>query len=623
MTSQQDSPPLDIDESMFGVNGEDLFNRVRERMGWTDQYLEEINDPHHPLLKDIDRMVMALEMMRAQDREITIVPDFDTDGICAGTILYAGLSEMGVKTNLHVPDYHLGHEIQPSVIETVMGQFPRTAAIITCDAGTNSRDALTYANHIGLLTFVTDHHVEEGKSLAHILINPNRGDETYPNKEICGAHVAYQLVERYASVYHPDALSSITWLKTFAGIGTVADVMGLVYENRDLVREALMFTRLLIATPEPSYTPRKKSRYEEPDEFDGLSLDIDRTPTLLSMLRSQNHHPVYMRAFEGMNLLLQAIGATHDRVDEQLYGFSVAPAFNATRRVDGDYTTGFAVFTADTLEEQKEAAERLVEYNETRKQQVREILSDIMNSDQPWAPYVFVTDALPGMLGLIAQNLMLMHGHPVAVVHIHDDGSCSGSMRSPTWFPIIEQLASVGNPKMGAQGHEFACGVHAPSPSDLCDALAYLVPKQRDAVIAQQGILIHDDPAALTLGLSADADAPLDEIQAITQYMDYVKKLAPFGHGFPAPPVDMVINLAMCSINTLGNDNQHLKITTPEGVALLWWNRADAAPGLTERKNSKDIKDTTCRFRVTLGLNTFAGRTTLQGIIDHEVEDMG
>lgn len=83
MTSQQDSPPLDIDESMFGISGEDLFNRVRERMGWTDQYLKEINNHQHPLLKDIDRMVMALEMMRAQDQEITIVPDFDTDGICA------------------------------------------------------------------------------------------------------------------------------------------------------------------------------------------------------------------------------------------------------------------------------------------------------------------------------------------------------------------------------------------------------------------------------------------------------------------------------------------------------------------------------------------------------------
>lgn len=615
------TPPLDIDESMFEVSGLELFNRVRERMGWTDQYLKSINDAQHPLLKDIDQMVMALEILRSTDKEITIVPDFDTDGICAGMILYAGLNEIGLTTNLHVPDYHLGHEIQPSVISTVKQQFPGTEAVITCDAGTNSRDALAYADNIGLITLVTDHHVEESKSLAHILVNPNRIDETYPNREICGAHVAYQVVERYASLYHPDKLSAITWLKVFAGIGTVADVMSLVYENRDLVREALMFTRLLIATPEPEPTYTwVKSKYEEPDEFDGKDIPIDRTPTLLAMLRSQNHHPVYMRAFEGLSMLLEELGTTHERVDEQLYGFSIAPAFNATRRVDGDYRTGFAVFTANTPDEQRAAAQRLVEYNLQRKTQVQKILGEILESDQPWAPYVFPTDALPGMLGLIAQNLMLMHGHPVAVVCIHADGSCSGSMRSPTWFPVIEQLSSLQDPTIGAQGHEFACGVHAPSPQALCNALATLVPKRRDEIIAETGVLIHSDPAALVLGTSSDADAPLHEIKAITQYMGAVRELAPFGHGFPAPPVDMVINLATCSIHTMGDQKQHLKIITPEGVALLWWNRSDLAPLLSERKNSIDPADTMYRLRVTLNLNTFAGRTTLQGIIDHEVE---
>lgn len=619
MTNQ--SPPLDIDESMFEVSGQDLFNRVRERMGWTDQYLAEINSPEHPLLKDIDQMVMALEILRASDKEITIVPDFDTDGICAGMILYAGLNEIGLRTNLHVPDYHLGHEIQPTVIDAVRQQFPNTSAIITCDAGTNSTAALTHANNLGLITLVTDHHVEEVKSLAHILVNPNRIDETYPNREICGAHVAYQVVERYASLYQPGTLSAIGWLKVFAGIGTVADVMSLVYENRDLVREALMFTRLLIPTPEPAPTYKKvRSKYEEPDEFDDIDFTIDRTPTLLSMLRSQNHHPVYMRAFEGLTMLLEELGTTHERVDEQLYGFSVAPAFNATRRVDGDYRTGFAVFTADTPDEQQAAAQQLVEYNLQRKTQVREILGEILESDQPWAPYVFPTDALPGMLGLIAQNLMLMHGHPVAVVRIHADGSCSGSMRSPTWFPVIEQLSSLGDPRIGAQGHEFACGVHAPSPQALHDALATLVPKRRDEVIAETGILVHSDPAALVLGTSSDADAPLQEIKAITQYMSAVKELAPFGHGFPAPPVDMVINLATCSIHTMGDQKQHLKIITPEGVALLWWNRSDLAPLLSDRKSSINPADTMCRLRVTLSLNTFAGRTTLQGIVDHEVE---
>ena len=621
MESKTVSPPLDIDESMFEIDGLELFTRVRERMGWTDQYLKSINSPEHPLLKDIDQMSMALEILRTSDKEITIVPDFDTDGICAGMILYAGLNEIGLTTNLHIPDYHLGHEIQPTVIDAVRQQFPNTSAIITCDAGTNSTAALNHANDIGLITLVTDHHVEEAKSLAHILVNPNRLDETYPNREICGAHVAYQVVERYASLYRPGALSAITWLKTFAGIGTVADVMGLVYENRDLVREALMFTRLLTTTPEPAPTYKKvKSKYEEPDEFDDIDITIDKTPTLLSMLRSQNHHPVYMRAFEGLAMLLEELGTTHERVDEQLYGFSVAPAFNATRRVDGDYRTGFAVFTADTPDEQRAAAQRLVEYNVQRKTQVRMILSEILESDQPWAPYVFPTDALPGMLGLIAQNLMLMHGHPVAVVRIHADKSCSGSMRSPTWFPVIEQLSSLGDPNIGAQGHEFACGVHAPSPQALHDALATLVPKRRDEVIAETGILVHSDPAALVLGTSPDADAPLHEIKAITQYMSAVKELAPFGHGFPAPPVDMVINLVTCSIHTMGDQKQHLKIITPEGVALLWWNRSDLAPLLNERKSSIDPADTVCRLRVTLSLNTFAGRTTLQGIVDHEVE---
>lgn len=621
MESKTVSPPLDIDESMFEIDGLELFTRVRERMGWTDQYLKSINSPEHPLLKDIDQMSMALEILRTSDKEITIVPDFDTDGICAGMILYAGLNEIGLTTNLHTPDYHLGHEIQPTVIDAVRQQFPNTSAIITCDAGTNSTAALNHANDIGLITLVTDHHVEEAKSLAHILVNPNRLDETYPNREICGAHVAYQVVERYASLYRPGALSAITWLKTFAGIGTVADVMGLVYENRDLVREALMFTRLLTTTPEPAPTYKKvKSKYEEPDEFDDIDITIDKTPTLLSMLRSQNHHPAYMRAFEGLAMLLEELGTTHERVDEQLYGFSIAPAFNATRRVDGDYRTGFAVFTADTPDEQRAAAQQLVEYNVQRKTQVRMILSEILESDQPWAPYVFPTDALPGMLGLIAQNLMLMHGHPVAVVRIHADGSCSGSMRSPTWFPVIEQLSSLGDPNIGAQGHEFACGVHAPSPQALHDALATLVPKRRDEVIAETGILVHSDPAALVLGTSPDADAPLHEIKAITQYMSAVKELAPFGHGFPAPPVDMVINLVTCSIHTMGDQKQHLKIITPEGVALLWWNRSDLAPLLNERKSSIDPADTVCRLRVTLSLNTFAGRTTLQGIVDHEVE---
>lgn len=183
--STPSSEPLDIDEFTSGPTGLELFNLVRQRMGWTDEYLKEVNDPTHPLLQDIDTMCAALEYLRVNDMPLVVVPDFDTDGICAGTILYAGLSELGLDVRLHVPDYHLGHEIQPQVIDRVMLAFPDAKAVITCDAGTNSTGALTRANEYELLTLVTDHHVEETRSLAHVIVNPNRLSETYPNKEVC------------------------------------------------------------------------------------------------------------------------------------------------------------------------------------------------------------------------------------------------------------------------------------------------------------------------------------------------------------------------------------------------------------------------------------------------------
>ncbi|WP_455952086.1 DHH family phosphoesterase [Arcanobacterium haemolyticum] len=103
---------------------------------------------------------------------LVVVPDFDTDGICAGMILYAGLSELGLDVRLHVPDYHLGHEIQPEVIDAVVAAHPDAKAVITCDAGTNSTGALQRANELSLLALVTDHHVEEETSLAHVIVNP-------------------------------------------------------------------------------------------------------------------------------------------------------------------------------------------------------------------------------------------------------------------------------------------------------------------------------------------------------------------------------------------------------------------------------------------------------------------
>ena len=87
-----------------------LYHLLRERRGWTNEYLREINDPHHPPLKDLDVLVERLEQIRLSGEQLVVVPDFDVDGITSGIIGLAGFAELGFNTGLYLPDYHRGHD---------------------------------------------------------------------------------------------------------------------------------------------------------------------------------------------------------------------------------------------------------------------------------------------------------------------------------------------------------------------------------------------------------------------------------------------------------------------------------------------------------------------------------
>ena len=584
-----------------GPTGDELFDVVSERMGWTPEVLDRVNDPSHPDLMDIDEMAQALEWLGGcgtkERPAVCVVPDFDIDGICAGVILYAGLNEMGLPTALHVPDYHLGHDIRPEVIEQVVSEHPGLRAVITCDAGINSAEALERARSLRVMTLVTDHHVELAPTSADMAVNPNRIDETYPNKSICGAHVAYQVVERLARDHHPEHMPAVSWLKVFAGMGTVADAMDLVGENRSLVRQALAMTRLMV-----------------PGDDGGA--------TLMELMRVERHHRAYVNAFEGLLALLEGLGARPEQIDETFYGFSVGPTFNAIRRVDGDYDAGFRVFTCDEPQGRDEAVKKVIGYNTKRKRMVIEHLAQLSVSPQPTAPLVYTTQALPGMLGLLAQRLMRVSGMPTVVVRVEPDGSCSGSARSPEWFDVVTEVSSCGAPDVVAVGHEQACGVRAPSIARLHEVLDDLVSSRVEQMEKEgEQASTQEDGAVLVLGPVPGADASLNDIEAVTDLMARLRRLAPFGKGFPQPPVDVVVNLTRCSVRTIGSADQHVRVTTEEGMVLLWWNAADRLEDLRERSAGERLETggPVARFRVTLSSSTFRGKTSLQGIIDKEV----
>ncbi|MFC4048341.1 DHH family phosphoesterase [Actinomadura syzygii] len=585
----------------------DLFALLCRRRGWTEEYLAAIDTPGHDRLKDLDLMVSALEDIRCRDGTVTIAPDFDMDGIASGVLGYAGLTELGFDVRLHMPDYRRGHDLTPGDIAEIHQQWPETTALLTCDGGVNSRDGIAAAKALGWTTLVTDHHQElEPGSAADITVDPCRIGETYALRGICGAHVLYQVIEAYAVAHQPCKLWAIRLLRLFAGLGTVSDVMPMLYENRQLVRDSLSIARLLyVAAPKTVPNPNGGL---DPDP-DGI--DVEQA-TLLRLLHLDDHHPAFLTALEGFALLLKAFAQAGrlrdaDDLDEGFYGFYLAPAMNSPRRTGAPLDDCFAVFTHPSPEAKLAAMHRIIENNERRKALAAEHLKELADVDQPLAPWVYFSDAPPGMYGLLASQMMQATGRPVVVLSRPSSPTepVSGSGRAPSWFDLITALD--GYDDLFAIGHQQACGVRLATAQALSQ-LATILEDTTRVLLLTIGDAVR--PAGdLVLGPSADCDISLSDPEQLIELVRRIETLRPFGHQFTEPRVEIILD--GCRVDRIGSNKQHLRILTNTGLACLWWNAAESEYD----RLAGSTADERLRFLATLQLNTFMGQTRLQAVI--------
>lgn len=602
--------------------GDELFTLLCERRGWTDAYLRRIEDSSHDELKDCATMAEFLETARINAHKITIAPDFDMDGIASGVLGYAGLKELGFDVELHLPDYRRGHDLGPADIDEIHARWPSTRVLLTCDGGVNSHDGIAAARARGWATLVTDHHQErEPGCAADITVNPCRLDETYALRGICGAHVLYQVLEHYTRAHQPYKLAAIRWLRLFAGLGTVSDVMPMLYENRQLVRDSLSIARLLWTA-----APKDRNGDTDPER-----IDVEEA-TMMRLLRSEVHHPVFVSVFEGFAQLLKAFtqyGKVRDldEIDEGFYGFYLAPAMNAPRRTGGSLADCFAVFTCAQPADKLAAAHRVIENNELRKQLVTGYVTELDGDDQPLAPWVYFSTAATGMLGLLAAQMMQRHGHPVVVMGRPSVSGqqISGSARAPGWFDIIDVLDP--HPGLSAIGHAQACGVRAEDLRGLSRLAEVL---RAETLIARRAPAAMTGPSAdLVLGPDDDCDAPLNDLEPIGELVRRLATLRPFGADFVEPSFCLVVEPTRCTLARIGSEGQHLRLVTSDGLACLWWNAAE-----TEYERLRQVIDhqhatraraladhrsvpaqESFRFTVRLQLNHWAGAARLQAVV--------
>ena len=372
-------------------------------------------------MKDIEKAVFLIEKAIKKQVRILVASDYDDDGIFASMILYEAIKRLGGSVTVDMPSrvkegYGLNERMIDEAFENGVGM------IVTCDNGIAATEAIAYAKSLGIIVVVTDHHEvpfkEEMGIRSYILpnadaiVNPKQKDCNYPFKGLCGAGVAYKLVQvLYENAKLP--LEELYRFLEYAAIATVADVMDLVGENRIIVKEGL------------------------------------------KRLRKTNNI--------GLLAIMEANKLTPSQLNSYHIGFIIGPAFNAAGRLE---TAQMAV---DLLRETdsnraRQMAVELTELNNRRKDMTAKGVEDAVQiiEQSKWKNdrilLVYLKDCHESIAGIIAGRLREKYYRPVYVFTDAENG-IKGSGRSIEAYHMFEGLIACKDLLDRFGGHAMAAGL--------------------------------------------------------------------------------------------------------------------------------------------------------------------
>jgi single-stranded-DNA-specific exonuclease len=510
--------------------------------------LDHLHDPFR--LADMHRAVARIDEALARRERIAIHGDYDVDGITSTVILRRALEMLGGDVVHFIPErLRDGYGLQPAGIERLHGEGVRL--IISVDCGIRGTDAARRAKELGLDLIITDHHEPEGELPAALaVINPKRRDCGYPDKYLAGVGVALKLVQALCQ-----RADKSRWLPAFvkiAAIGTLADVVPLVGENRVIARLGLA--------------------------------SLSRGP-----------HTI------GLRSLLDAAGLGGKTIDSYQVAFMLAPRVNAAGRMSTpDIATRLLLATDEALgDEARGLAQQLNDENLRRQAEEADLVTEARRAIEidpaVGAHNVLVVGGLGwhrGVIGIAASKLVDAYHKPAIVLSIDGDVA-HGSCRSIPDFDMLGALERCADLFVRFGGHTQAAGLTME---------AARVPEFRARINAHADEVLEPDQLRPRLRI----DGPLN-LKAITH--DLVRGLdsmGPFGMGNPRPvfqatPVAIVDGPRMLK-------ERHLKMTfCQEGrrFRAIAWRAAERADFLEKHRAGVNLA-------FSLERNEFQGETYLE-----------
>ncbi|MEZ5320424.1 MAG: single-stranded-DNA-specific exonuclease RecJ [Vicinamibacterales bacterium] len=513
--------------------------------------LDQLHDPF--LLAGMPAAVDRIRAAIARRERIVIHGDYDADGITSTVMLQRALELLGADVGHFVPDRLAdGYGLQPATVERVVAEGARL--IVSVDCGIRASEAARRATELGVDLIITDHHEPEADiPPALAVLNPKRPDCTYPDKMLAGVGVALKLVQALFTG-HERAADLLPHFVKMAAIGTLADVVPLVGENRVIARSGL----------------------------EGLS--------------SGRHSA-------GLEALLQESGLLGRRVDSFHVGFVLAPRLNAAGRMS---SAGLAVDLlllrgqdGETRERARALARQLSEENARRQEQEAEILAEarrVIEKDPDVGAHNLLIVAGQGwhrgVLGIVASKLVEAYHKPTLVLSI-EDGLAQGSGRSIPAFDLLAGLEACADVFVKFGGHKQAAGVTLEA-----DRLGEL--RRRLCGWANEAL----DPGDLVPRLRIDSPLGLRDISS--GVIDGLNRLEPFGAANPKPvfrasPVELMEAPRLLKARHLA------LLVRQQGRAFraIAWRAADRHEYFSTNRAGLELA-------YTLGENEYRGERTME-----------
>lgn len=465
---------------------------------------EHSHDPY--LLRGMTEAVARIRSALDGGEHILIYGDYDADGVSSTSLMMLLLRHCKASFDIYIPHrQNEGYGLHNHAIDWALQQG--VTLIVTVDTGISAVEQIAYANELGIDVVVTDHH-EPPPVLpdAHALVNPKLPDCPYPFKGLAGVGVAFKLAEALLSGDVPEAWTQI------AAIGTIADLMPLTGENREIVRR-------------------------------GLS--------------SMRHS-----AFPGVRALLEVSGVNVQTVNSINIAFGLAPRINASGRLD-HAGRAVALLTAESVDEAAALADELDMLNKERQLVVERIVSEASArleqlSDEELPPVLVLAGEgwNVGVVGIVASKLLERYYRPVVILDIHPEtGMCKGSARSIPGFDIYAALSSCSHLMDHFGGHPAAAGMSL--HRDSLDAFSEALSAFAGAVLKPE----HFEPVT-----EADGEYALEQLTL--EAADELEKLSPYGMANPSPRF-IVRGALVREVRTMGRDNRHLKLVLQQGRSTM------------------------------------------------------